>query len=361
MTTRRLIVLAATPVAALALIAGIAGAAPLPDQPVALGPNGAPVAQPNFYTPPQAADPIEPPAMVVEDPNDQQGQNQNGRPAPPLPPGVTGANFAAAAASASPSIMPPSEITHYKKMLDAISRAKAATVGPPPKASNRSIMMSLAPGAPTPMIHLYPGNATAITFADETGAPWPVTSAFVDKSKYTIDNSVNGKNAGSTNIVVISANKLHAEANNLVVTLKGLPVPLTFNLKTGGRKVDFGVNVTVAGMGPNAQPAAAPDGNLAPTNDTVMQSFVDGVPPGNAQALTTSSPAVQAWSLGGAYYVRTRLTLMGTNTDSASNPNTTTHIQNSVYGMHVYEIAPTPAVLVSSDGHTSIVTLEPKQ
>ncbi|MDE2343647.1 MAG: hypothetical protein KGL63_09720 [Betaproteobacteria bacterium] len=356
--SRRLIILAVAPAIVLSM-AQIAVGAQLPAQPVALGPTGAPVASPDFYAPPQAADPIAPPAMLVQDPSEQP-QTSNGRPAPPLPPGVTGANFAAAAAAAAPTLMPPSEITHYKQMLDAVARAKAATVGPPPKAGNRSIMMSLVPGAPAPMIHLYPGNATAITFADETGAPWPVTSAYVDKSKYTIDNDISGKGA-STNIVVISANQAHAEANNLVVTLKGLPVPLTFNLTTGGRKVDFGVNVTVARLGPNAQAAAVPVSSLAPTNDAVLQSFVDGVPPGNAQALTTSSPAVQAWSLNGTYYVRTRMTLIGTNTDNSSDQNTTTHIQNSVYGVHVYEIAPTPAVLASSDGHTSIVTLEPKQ
>lgn len=321
----------------------------LPNEMRSLTPTGAIQAPPSFYTPPQVDNPIQPPKTIPVTPGDQI-KGPDGRPIPPLPPGVTGSAFAAAAAKRFP--MTPQEIRAAKKMNDAVNRAKSETVGPPPSPVTKSITMSFSPGKAAPVIHLYRGNSTTLTFADDTGAPWPVSSVVVgDPKRYSVIKPP-GKN---NNMVVITPTASFANANNLVVALKGAPVPLVFNLETGGRHVDYEVNVGVAADGPNASPGDLPPPDLSATNDGVMQDFVDGVPPRGAHPLKTSSSAVQAWSLHGAYFVRTRLHLYGTNVG-----NMPTHIQNSVSGVHVYEIAPVPAVTVSSNGTPAIVTLEPK-
>jgi intracellular multiplication protein IcmK len=315
-----------------------------------ISPSGAITPPQSFYAPPQASDPIQMPATVPVGADDSTNNGNGKRSLPPLPPGVTGVNFSDAMAQKYP--LTPQEIRQEKKMNLKVVRAAQTPVGAPPDPVTQAITMSFAPGRKAPLIKLFANNSTAITFADETGAPWPVSSVIVgNKSVY----SVSLTKANSSNMVVITPKTVFSEAVDLIVALKGAPAPLVFNLETGGGKVDYEVNVNVAAMGPDANPALEPGPSLTATNNGVLQDFVSGIPPEHAQPLRSSSSAVQAWSLHGAYYIRTRLILLGTNTGRMP-----THIQNSVSGVHVYEIAPVPAVTVSANGQLSIVTLEPK-
>jgi intracellular multiplication protein IcmK len=301
---------------------------------------------PNFYEPPEAADPVQPPTMIVE--SSQDAQDNQGKPAaPPLPPGVSGVDFAAALAQKLP--MTPQEIYAYRQLRNQVNIAQVMPLGPAPAPVSRSVMMSMSTGQAAPVIHLYGNNATSMTFADDTGAPWPIESVIIgDKTSYTVDYD---KTQAGSNILVISPLKDHADLSNMIVTLRGSPSPLIFSLETGTDKIDYRVDVNLEAPGPNAIAAVEPTSTLAPTDDTLMQQFVDDVPPPHARQLKTSSADVEAWSYQGDYFLRTDKALMGLNTGGPVD------IANSVSQIHVYRISPTPTVTMSDNGNLEIVTI----
>lgn len=307
---------------------------------------------PNFYEPPETTVPVQQPSMDIES-ADQSQNGQNGQQsAPPLPPGVSGADFSAALAQQLP--MTPQEIIAYRQLNDQVNRARSVPIGPAPKADERSIMMSLSTAQAAPLISMYPGNATTLTFADNTGAPWPIDNVVVgDPKDYSVIYS--GKSTGGqpTNILVISPLANYTDQKNLIVNLKDSPSPLVFNLRTGADALDYRVDVNLEAAGPNAAPAAMPTSMLPPTQDTLMQQFVDNVPPPGAKSLRTSSADVEAWNYRGHYFLRTDATLMSFNVGDGN-----VAIANSVSGTHVYKISPTPTITVSENGALSIVTID---
>lgn len=268
----------------------------------------------------------------------------NGTPSP----GMQGIDFSAAASAALP--MTPSEILTYRQMVKSVNQAQTQPLGTPPTSVSRSIIMSLSATQRSPEIDLQSGNVTTLTFADNTGAPWPIASVVVgNKDAYQV---MYDKSQTGSNILVLDPLQKYAYLNNMAVILRGSTVPLIFSLRTGGEKLDNRIDVNVAASGPDANPIAVPTSPLTPTNDTLMQEFVDGVPPSGAVQLTASSPAIQAWSYKGAYYLRTSNQLFGLNTGLGS-----VDIANSVDGSHVYRLSPTPTVTMSQNGALSIVTI----
>jgi len=311
--------------------------------------NGNGAQQGNFYSPPQEANPVKPPKTIIETQEQAQATTRNGQPAPPpLPPGVTGVNFSAALANQLP--VTPQEIITYRKKKQAVDIARSEMLGPPPAAGSRSVMMSFEPSQKPIVIHLYPGNITSLTFADDTGAPWPITNVIVgDKSHYSV---IYTKGKTGSNVMTLDPLVRHAEFNNMAVLLKGASAPLMFSLKTGGRHLDDRIDVNVEAPGPNALPEVTPTSTLPAPDDTLMQQFVDGVPPPHAVQLHTSSASIQGWLYQGDYFLRTRATLFGLNTGKGG-----VDISNSVGGVHVYRISPTPVVTMSSDGALSRVMI----
>src|SRR5690606_8094639 len=137
------------------------------------------------------------------------------------------------------------------------------------------------------------GNATTLTFSDLTGAPWPVMSVTVGNPTAYQANEAGEK--GSTNMVVVSPLTNHAQANNLVVTLLGHPVPIIFTLETGKAEVDYRLDISIQHRGPNAAYDIVASTSLPPTNDAAVQGFLDGVAPKGARKVATSSRDVEAW------------------------------------------------------------------
>jgi intracellular multiplication protein IcmK len=260
---------------------------------------------------------------------------------PPLP------NDAPAYEQALQSNLPmtPSEVLQYRQLQSQIQQAETVPVGIPPTPLSRSLILSLSPGGAPPKINLYPGNATTLTFADSTGAVWPVESVGVGNP-----NAYNAQKVGdpnNTNMVLISPLTGYAEENNLVVTLKNCPVPLVFALQTGSKTVDYRIDMSVQGLGPNAIPPVQTVSTLAPTDDDTVQAFIDGNPPKNAIKLKSSDPQVQAWKYQDLYYVRTSLTML--------SPAYIHSAQNLT--INVYTLPAAPVLVMSQDGRMSSVDL----
>jgi intracellular multiplication protein IcmK len=207
-------------------------------------------------------------------------------------------------------------------------------------------MLSLRAGEVAPTLHLAPGNATVLTFYDETGAAWPVMSVTVGNP--TAYSAQEAGDKGKTNMVVISPISNFADAN-LVVTLVDYPVPVLFSLVTGDGTVDYRLDVGITSRGPNAQYDIAQGSDLEPTNDPTMQSFVDGLPPKGSVKIDTTNPDVEAWRLGDMDYIRTPLELL-----SPAFIGRQMHPS----GIKVYSITDTPVLMFSQDGRMTMVELD---
>ena len=237
-------------------------------------------------------------------------------------------------------IMPitPEGIRRTKEEADkrGIAAARPVTM---PNPVTRSLNLSLRPGETLPVIRTFPGNATTLTFADRTGAAWPVLSVTIgNKDAYNVQQ-IGEK--GTSNMVVVSPLQQFAYANNMVVTLVGNPMPLIFMLEAGGSQVDFRVDVGLRTRGPNAVVEAAGIATLAPTNDSVMQGFIDGTPPQGARKMVSSRPDVDVWKVDDMLYVRTPLEMQ-----SPAPISSATHVS----GIKVYGIMYTPVLLLSQNG-----------
>lgn len=247
--------------------------------------------------------------------------------------------------------MTPDMIRSFNGHIEDVRRA---AVRPAPGAGvpvTRSVSLNLRPGEALPRVNLAAGNVSALVFADQTGAPWPVQSVTVANSDAY--QAVEAGERGKTNMVVISPKQHFAAANNLIVTLVNHPVPIVFGLDTGASSVDYRVDVTVRARGPNAAPEVAIGGGLAPTDDALLRAFADGMPPRGARQLQASRQDIEVWRHNDMLYVRTPLQML--------SPAWVGYMAHPT-GVRVYTIpdggrATLPVLYVSADGRSQFVTV----
>jgi intracellular multiplication protein IcmK len=247
--------------------------------------------------------------------------------------------------------MTPDMIRSFNGHIEDVRRA---AVRPAPGAGvpvTRSVSLNLRPGEALPRVNLAAGNVSALVFADQTGAPWPVQSVTVANSDAY--QAVEAGERGKTNMVVISPKQHFAAANNLIVTLVNHPVPIVFGLDTGTSSVDYRVDVTVRARGPNAAPEVAIGGGLAPTDDALLRAFADGTPPRGARQLQASRQDIEVWRHNDMLYVRTPLQML--------SPAWVGYMAHPT-GVRVYTIpdggrASLPVLYVSADGRSQFVTV----
>jgi intracellular multiplication protein IcmK len=280
-------------------------------------------------------------SIPTGNPVPQKSPDGQGTEAPPTPNDLA---YGSALTSLSP--MTPQQILDFREYINKTQQAEIAPINGAPKPISRAITLSLQPGEKPPLIHLYTGNATVITFADITGAPWNVTS--VTSGSPDDFNAVQAGSKDSTNMVVITTLKPLTVAKNLIVTLQGFPIPVSFSVVAGTDTVDYRLDTTIEARGPEATQDVITGSDLEATNDPVVQNFIDGVPPKSAVSLSTSNSDVQAWTLNDNLYVRTPLSLVSPAYDSKAN---------NVSGISVYTLANTPILLFSKDGKMISVTL----
>jgi intracellular multiplication protein IcmK len=191
--------------------------------------------------------------------------------------------------------------------LDKIDKAQGQPLTAV-KPSTRSIQVSLRSGEYPAVINTSPGWISTITFSDVTGQPWPVLSVTNgNPDAYNIQSS---GPEGSTNIITISSKQGYVPSN-IAVTLVGAKVPILMTLQpTDKGQVDFRVDALMDQRGPNAAYDIISNETLAPTDDSIMLAFLDGVPPSGAKPLKTTSRDVQAWRYNDLTYIRTDKALM---------------------------------------------------
>lgn len=255
--------------------------------------------------------------------------------------------FWAAMQSLMPTTLPQER--SYRRAQAERDRAGTEPRLGAPQATTRSIRVNLRPGEAQPMLHLFGGNGSTVTFADANGVPWPVEDAAIGNPHDFAVQEFGEK--GKTNTILVSPKVNYGSSANLQVKLANLAIPVSFTVDIGSGSVDYRLDVNVAGRSPNAH-YAVPVSTvtaLQPTDDRALQAFVDGTPPRGARAVKTSARDVEAWTFNDMLYVRSSLELM-------SPPYTAR--RDHVSGMHVFRISEMGALVFSRDGRLSQVTLD---
>lgn len=228
----------------------------------------------------------------------------------------------------------PQQVVKLRQMIDSSQRAAATPPLIPPKPVSTTLMINQAPGATPPAIRLAQGYVTTLVFVDSTGAPWPIASYDIGNPKAsTIQWD------GKSNILLIQAITPYSESN-LVVRLAGLPTPVTLELVSGQRVVDYRTDIHVSGIGPNALDLPTGTG-LPESANQLLLSVLDGVAPAGSKQLMVKGGDAQAWLLGDNMYVRTRFTVLSPGwIGKMVSPD----------GMNAYEMQKTSSILVSQYG-----------
>lgn len=236
----------------------------------------------------------------------------------------------------------PQQVVQLHQQMDISQRAAAIPANIPPKPVSTTLMINLAPGTTPPAIRLAQGYVSSLVFVDSTGSPWPVAS-------YDIGNpgSMNIQWDGKGNILLLQAVKPYSYGD-LVIRLVGLPTPITLELVSGQRVVDYRVDLHVSGLGPNTK--ELPVGTALPGSASqLLLGVLDGIAPAGSRPLQVRGADAQAWALGDKMYFRTRLTLLSPGwVDTMVSPD----------GMHAYELTKTSSVLVSRYGEPVELKIE---
>ena len=243
--------------------------------------------------------------------------------------------------------MTPEQIRMFKKKY--YNSQIETNKNPYPDAApvSRSIDLTLTPGEALPVIRMRVGNVATITFSDQLGNAWPILSVTTgDMQSFSAQPA--GKQ-GETNILVVSPMKDWGHSN-MVVTLKGHPVPILLTLDSREQGVvDFRTDIRLAATNPDHYAEIASSYNVAaPSGDATMIAFLDGVPPMGSEKLKTSHKGVQAYLYNDKLHVRTRASILSPAYTAKST---------SVSGLNVFIMEQSPVILVSDNGVLQTVTV----
>ena len=237
----------------------------------------------------------------------------------------------------------PRQVVKLRQMIDQSQRAAVIPATVPPKPVSSTIMVNLAPGTTPPAIRLAQGYVTSLVFVDSAGSPWPVASYDLGNAKA---NSIQWD--GKSNVLLVQAATPYGDSD-MVIRLVGLATPLTLELVSGQRVVDYRTDIHVPGFGPNSKNLPVGTG-VPPTASPTLLSVLDGVGPSGATQLAVKGGGdCLAWQLGDRMYLRTRMTVLSPAwTGRMTSPD----------GMIAYEMLTSSSVLVSRHGEPVELKIE---
>ena len=236
----------------------------------------------------------------------------------------------------------PKQIVQLRQEIDISQRVASTPPVIPPKPVSTTLIVNLAPGTTPPAIRLAQGYVSSLVFVDSTGAPWPIAAYDIGNPK-----NVNIQWDGKSNILLMQAVSPYM-SGNMVIRLTGLSTPVTLELVSGQRVVDYRVDIHVAGIGPNTKELPL-GSNLPESANQLLLSILEGVAPSGSRLLTVKGGDCQAWLLNNRMYLRTRFTVLSPGwIGKMTSPD----------GMQAYEMQQASLVLVSRYGEPIELKIE---
>ncbi|MGX9960624.1 DotH/IcmK family type IV secretion protein [Xanthomonas euvesicatoria] len=242
----------------------------------------------------------------------------------------------------------PLSSSQIEKIGELMEQAERSAAEPPrftPRAVSSGVVANLAPGSTPPVARLFVNHVTTIVFMDQLGNPLKIRSADLGAPKgFTLTTAPLAD--GSTTYLSLSPTSLYA-TGNIQVALDGVPTPVSVTLVSGQKEVDYRVDVRVKGI--TAKGAVQTSG-VPSTLDPSALTMLSELTPADAKQLSTSSESISAWQKAQRFYVRT---------PSGSEMLSPAYlgVARAPDGSAVYEIPPTPVIVVRSGSDRSYVNI----
>jgi intracellular multiplication protein IcmK len=260
----------------------------------------------------------------------------------------------------------PEMIRELGRRYGATERAKEDVTTQQASPVSRRVNVAYVPGQATSIVNTVKGYATALSFFDNTGQPWPVQWDTNSNPALAGSGCAAGSSGGpsvaavgfyvctpvkGSNVLEITPASIQPRGS-LLVTLEGAPKPLAFLLVAGGSRYDAEISVSVAERGPNAKIQIVTHTAVPDTGAPFLTGMLEGIPPADATPLSVagvSPDELRAWRLGDHVYLRTRYTML--------SPEWTAS-EAGEGGLTVYAVPETPVVLLSANGRTVSAALK---
>lgn len=213
-----------------------------------------------------------------------------------------------------------------------------------------ALTVDLSPGSSPPLVRAAVNYPSTVSFIDSTGAPWKLGAA-----------PLNGNPSGFTTYWLPNSSSMVVYARmpyatgTVTVLLEGMTVPITLSVSSGEADtnvntwvVDTRLDLRLPRRGPAARMDAAPESRIG-LHDSILQGFLDGVPPKDARRLKTtgSVPETTVWQMGDDLYVRSTAEIRDEFEATLSSAD----------GTHLWKLPVTPYLSFSVMGRTAALTV----
>ncbi|BBO86757.1 hypothetical protein DSCO28_73230 (plasmid) [Desulfosarcina ovata subsp. sediminis] len=191
-----------------------------------------------------------------------------------------------------------------KRMKEGL---KAIRPSGPSKLNLETRKLKLEPGGKPPRIICDLNFATAISFFDSTGEPWPITSTTAGNDHWF--SIVKAENLEKGNFLTVLPIQEYVKSN-IIVSLQDWPVPVLIEVVTKDTlktsKADGNISFRADKRGPLAKPPLL--GNYIESQvSSIDMAFLDGCPPDEAVRIKELSKreGVEMWKYKKIMYLRT--------------------------------------------------------
>ena len=209
--------------------------------------------------------------------------------------------------------------------------------------------------AAIPEISVRRGYATALSFVDLTGAPWPIEEVVVDGAFLPEagagEAAASGGGASHVLYLVPRRRFLHG---NAVVRLQGHVQPVVLRLLDDGGPVDFRVEVRLAHAGPQADASALVVRRGFHAGDAVLLDLLGGIVPRDAERLAVDGGTYEtrAWRHEGDVLMVTASLVLSPGPWAA---------ERGSGERWAYRLPDSPVVLVARDGREVRLSLRTEE
>ena len=238
-------------------------------------------------------------------------------------------------------------------MLEAQEATERAG-NPPAEGRIRRVDVDSAEAA-IPEIAVRWGYATALSFVDLTGAPWPIDEVVVDSAflPEALGEAAVESAGGASHVLHLVPRRrfLHG---NAVVQLQDHVQPVVVRLLDDGKLVDFRVEVRLAHAGPQADASALVVRRGFHAGDAVLLDLLGGVIPRDAQRLVVDGGTYEtrAWRHEGDVLMVTSSLLLSPGPWAA---------EKGSGERWAYRLPDSPVVLVARDGRQVRLSLRAEE
>jgi intracellular multiplication protein IcmK len=231
----------------------------------------------------------------------------------------------------------PEEIRELLERYDQTQESAALPVYPNPKPEVAVETVSLDPGAAPAVVKVAYGTVTTLNILDSTGSPWPIQDISWAGNFEVVQTGEQG-----SHIVRITPQSEFA-TGNMSIRLLTLQTPVILSMQTDREHVHYRFDAIIPQYGPGAKVPLIENAISIQAGDVGISGILQGRLPEKTQRLnvTGTDGRTSAFALNDQTYLRTPLTLLSPAWTASAT---------SADGMRVYQIPPTPVVLLSDEG-----------